>query len=99
TPFRYGGEEFVIILGNTNCQEASRIAHRICRLIGDQPFGIDNGLELQITISAGVSTLMDDDDAKGISLLRRADEHLLQAKSQGRNRVVGCWNLDHTGCC
>lgn len=96
TPFRYGGEEFVIILGNTNCQEASRIAQRICRLIGEQPFGIDAGLELQITISGGISTLLDDDDAKGISLLRRADENLLQAKSQGRNRVVGCWNFDHT---
>ncbi|MBD2091686.1 diguanylate cyclase [Microcoleus sp. FACHB-1515] len=96
TPFRYGGEEFVIILGNTNCKGASRIAQRICRLIGDQPFEINAGLELQITISAGISTLLDDDDAKGISLLRRADENLLQAKSQGRNRVVGCWNLDTT---
>lgn len=96
TPFRYGGEEFVIILGSTNCQEASRIAHRICRLIGDQPFAIENSLELQVTISVGISTLIEQDDPKGISLLRRADENLLQAKSQGRDRIVGCWNLNHT---
>lgn len=98
TPFRYGGEEFVIILGNTNCQEASRIAQRICRLIGDQPFGIEHNLELKITISAGISTLTDDDDAKGISLLRRADGNLLQAKSQGRDRVVGCRHFDCSRC-
>lgn len=96
TPFRYGGEEFVIILGSTNCQEAVRIGNRICRLIGDQPFAIDHGLELQVTISAGISTLTEQDDEKGMSLLRRADENLLYAKSQGRNCVMGCWNFDRT---
>jgi two-component system cell cycle response regulator len=94
TPFRYGGEEFVIILGNTNCQEAFLIGERICRLIGDQPFVIEEDLDLRITISAGISTLRPDDDAKGNSLLKRADENLLRAKAQGRDRVVRNWDLD-----
>jgi two-component system cell cycle response regulator len=88
TPFRYGGEEFVIILSDTGGQEASLIAHRICRLVGEQPFVISNELELTITVSAGTASLRPEDDAKGISLLDRADRNLLKAKSQGRNRVI-----------
>lgn len=90
TPFRYGGEEFVIILSNTDCQEAMRIANRICQLISEQPFTIDDTLALTVTISAGTATLITDDDSKGLNLLHRADQCLLQAKAQGRNRVVGC---------
>lgn len=93
TPFRYGGEEFVIILSDTGAQEARAIAHRLCRLISEQPFTISESLDLSITISAGVATLTDDDDHRGISLLRQADQNLLKAKSQGRNRVVS--SLDH----
>ncbi|MBD2460104.1 diguanylate cyclase [Oscillatoria sp. FACHB-1407] len=88
TPFRYGGEEFVIILSDTGCTEANLVAHRICCLIADQPFVIDETLDLQITVSAGTASLLPEDDARGISLLRRADQNLLTAKSQGRNRVV-----------
>ncbi|PSB13668.1 GGDEF domain-containing protein [filamentous cyanobacterium CCP1] len=94
TPFRYGGEEFVIVLSDTCCQEADRIANRICQLISEQPFAIDDALDLTITISAGVATLQEDDDAKGTSLLQRADQRLLQAKALGRNRVVGSSNSE-----
>ncbi len=90
TPFRYGGEEFVIILADTNCQEAILIARRLCRQIGEQPFNLDESLDLTITISAGTASLQIGDDDRGLSLLQRADQNLLKAKSQGRNRVVGC---------
>lgn len=90
TPFRYGGEEFVIILSNTDSQESMMIASRLCQLISEQPFAIDEKLDLTVTISAGTATLDADDDAKGLSLLQRADQCLLAAKAQGRNRVVGC---------
>lgn len=88
TPFRYGGEEFVILLSDTELEEATTIASRLCDLISSQPFTINDSLELQITISAGVASLASTDDAKGISLLERADQNLLKAKAQGRNRVV-----------
>jgi two-component system, cell cycle response regulator len=94
TPFRYGGEEFVIILSDTACQEAYRIARRLCRLINDQPFVINETLDLSVTISAGVATLDMTDDARGSSLLQRADQRLLQAKGLGRNRVVGCPSVE-----
>lgn len=89
TPFRYGGEEFVIILSNTDRQEALLIANRLCQLIGEQPFAVSDSLDLTVTISVGAATLRSEDDAKGNSLLQRADQRLLQAKAAGRNRVVG----------
>ncbi|MBF2027247.1 MAG: diguanylate cyclase [Oscillatoriales cyanobacterium C42_A2020_001] len=89
TLFRYGGEEFVIILSNTDQNEALLVSRRLCRLISEQAFSIEEGLELNITISAGTATLESSDDPKGMSLLRRADQNLLRAKSSGRNRVVG----------
>ncbi|MDX2216410.1 MAG: diguanylate cyclase [Oculatellaceae cyanobacterium bins.114] len=90
TPFRYGGEEFVIILSETDCTEANLVARRLCRLIAEQPFVIDETLDLRITVSAGTASLLPDDDVRGTSMLRRADHNLLTAKSQGRNRVVSC---------
>jgi two-component system, cell cycle response regulator len=88
TPFRYGGEEFVVILSDTGFQEAGLIAQRLCRLMADQPFNISDTLNLTITVSAGTASLQDSDDTKGISLLERADRNLLKAKALGRNRVV-----------
>jgi two-component system, cell cycle response regulator len=90
TPFRYGGEEFVVILSDTGGQETIAIANRICQLIGEQPFAINDEMDITITVSAGTATLQPTDDAKGINLLKRADDRLLKAKAQGRNRVVGC---------
>lgn len=89
TPFRYGGEEFVILLQETDYREATQIARRICRLIANQPFTISPDLDLHVTISAGAASLNGEDDTRGTSLLHRADQNLLKAKSLGRNRVIG----------
>ena len=97
TPYRYGGEEFVIILGNTNCEEALLVAERLNRIVNREPFAIDNNLTINVTISIGSACLRDRDDAKGTSLLQRADEYLLQAKASGRDRVINCNNfIPHT---
>lgn len=87
TIFRYGGEEFVIVLNQTNIQEAQIVATRLRRLVSDQPFNIDGTLALQITISLGIAAFNAEDDLKGEKLLGRADNNLLRAKSSGRNRV------------
>jgi two-component system, cell cycle response regulator len=89
TLFRYGGEEFVIILRKTDRQEAYLVARRLCQLISSQPFAIDDERDLHITISAGTASLEATDDTKGMSLLQKADQNLLRAKSAGRNCVVG----------
>ncbi|HEB94941.1 MAG TPA: GGDEF domain-containing protein [Sedimenticola thiotaurini] len=82
--FRYGGEEFVILLSGTSLEGslklAERIRHNIERLhpLPDR--------DVSVTISIGVAMLQQDDDID--RLLERADTALYQAKSQGRNRVV-----------
>lgn len=88
TPFRYGGEEFVITLQNTTAEDAASVGRRLCRLISEQPFVANSDLDLSITISVGVASLHCQDDSNGTSLLDRADQNLLKAKQQGRNRVV-----------
>ena len=92
TAFRYGGEEFVIILGDTTAEEADLVAHRLNSVVKDSSFAIDSTLTIDVTISLGTTCLLPNDDEKGLSLLHRADTFLLQAKSKGRNRVVSCTN-------
>lgn len=90
TLFRYGGEEFVIILSNSDCQEALFVANRLCSIVREQTFAISSTLTIDMTISIGVSCLQNLDDDRGVSLLDRADRYLLQAKAAGRDRVMGC---------
>lgn len=93
--FRYGGEEFVILLPNTTLDEALNIAHRLNRIVAEQGFIINKNLIINITISLGVGTLEIDDDPTGKSLLNRADLYLLEAKSTGRNKVRGGNGTSH----
>lgn len=89
TAFRYGGEEFVVILPHTTGDEAMTVAERLNRIVREQPFAINSKLHLHITISLGVASLQDDDDEQGINLLNRADQCLLAAKVGGRNQAIG----------
>ncbi len=88
TLFRYGGEEFVVLLSDTSNEEAGDIARRLCSIISNQSFTINDDLELSLTVSVGVSELKDSDDAEGLALIERADKCLREAKQTGRNRVV-----------
>ncbi|MFS0517370.1 GGDEF domain-containing protein [Nostoc sp. UIC 10607] len=94
TAFRYGGEEFVILLANTTDEEALLVARRLNRVVSDEPFALSNKLTINITISLGTASLQDEDDDRGETLLHRADQCLLQAKTAGRNRVINS-NLSH----
>jgi diguanylate cyclase (GGDEF)-like protein len=95
TAFRYGGEEFVILLANTNDEEALLVARRLNRVVSDEPFALSNKLTINITISLGTASLQADDDEQGESLLNRADQCLLQAKNTGRNRVIHSNYVSH----
>ncbi|MDP5339203.1 MAG: diguanylate cyclase [Nodularia sp. (in: cyanobacteria)] len=89
TPFRYGGEEFVVVLPNTNGQEAILVAKRLNRIIGEEPFKINRNIVINMTISLGAASLQAKDDVHGLNLLYLADQYLLQAKATGRNQAVG----------
>ena len=83
--FRYGGEEFVVLLNKTSNTGASVIAERIRQEI--ENLSIDTGTEvIQVSVSIGVSSLHQDEDSN--ELFRRADAALYQAKNKGRNRIV-----------
>jgi two-component system cell cycle response regulator len=88
TPYRYGGEEFVVILSNTDAIEARLVGQRLREVIAEQPFEVADGFSLSISVSIGIAYLIADDDPLGRSLLERADQNLLRAKVQGRNQVV-----------
>ncbi len=84
---RYGGEEFVVVMPETDLAVATMVAERLRRRIATEPFPIQQGTgSVEVTISVGISALGPDDDAANI--LKRADRALYRAKRDGRNRVV-----------
>jgi diguanylate cyclase (GGDEF)-like protein len=84
TVARYAGDEFVVILRHiVKNEDVLRIAEKIVQVMG-APLRIDDGTELQVTASIGVSFFPDDaPDAE--TLLKHADEAMYAAKSLGRN--------------
>lgn len=92
TAFRYGGEEFVIILADTNAEEAKLVANRLNTIVEEKAFAINSSLNINVTISLGAACLLSNDDEQGLNLLNRADTFLLEAKSKGRNCAVSCSN-------
>lgn len=86
--YRFGGEEFVILLENTTLEAAVNLAEAIRLKIAAEKFKISlEPYEIPITISIGVTGLTTA-DLKIDSLIERADQGLYQAKDLGRNRVV-----------
>lgn len=84
---RVGGEEFAVIMPETDNETANMIGERLCHRIADVPFRLaSQQIELPITVSIGVAT-MEDKDADAPATLKRADTALYKAKNSGRNRV------------
>lgn len=83
---RYGGEEFVIVMPDTECRAAEAVAERIRGDISDEPFELTGRHMVDATISVGVAEAQASDDVA--SFFKRADKALYQAKFAGRNRVV-----------
>ena len=85
---RYGGEEFVVVMPETDMAVAAVVAERIRRRIASEPFQINQGAgSLDVTISIGLAALTTVDDSAA-TILKRADQALYRAKRDGRNRVV-----------
>jgi two-component system cell cycle response regulator len=85
---RIGGEEFVLVMPETDMAVATIVAERLRRRIASESFGISQGAKaIDVTISIGIATL-DTADDNASSILKRADQALYRAKRDGRNRVV-----------
>jgi diguanylate cyclase (GGDEF)-like protein/PAS domain S-box-containing protein len=89
-PFRYGGEEFTVILPETNHEDAIIVAERIRKAVAQNvfyPFTLDGQPDVvSKTVSIGITEFREQDDMK--SFIKRADNALYQAKKQGRNMLV-----------
>lgn len=83
---RYGGEEFALILPNTDLAGALQVAEQVRQLIAMQPCTTEVA-ELPVTISLGVHAQVADASTSTHALIEHADKALYQAKTAGRNRV------------
>ena len=78
---RWGGEEFLVILAETDSQSAQHVAESLRRLVEADVYQASR----TVTVSAGIASFSESDDAA--SLIKRADIALYGAKNEGRNRV------------
>jgi len=85
---RYGGEEFVVIMPETDMAVGTMVAERLRRRIAADPFAIEQGTRtIPVTISIGVAAMRGKEDSAA-GVVKRADQALYKAKRDGRNRVV-----------
>ena len=84
---RYGGEEFVVVMPDTDLAAAQAVAERLRRAVCETPFPVSGPKpELTVSCSIGVTGTLPDDDFT--AAIKRADDALYQAKRDGRNRVA-----------
>ena len=85
---RYGGDEFIILLPQTNAQQAYLIAERIRESVASTRIESDGG-PFVVTLSIGVSeTVHTPQDTSVENAIRRADKGLYMAKQKGRNNTT-----------
>jgi diguanylate cyclase (GGDEF)-like protein len=85
--FRYGGEEFVVVLGKTDAEGAKIIAERIRQQIAETHIK-HNGKTIGATVSIGIATRYSNEKEHINDLFERADKALYLAKNAGRNCVI-----------
>ena len=87
---RMGGEEFAVIMPETEQKTALSVGERLRVAVAEQPISLpEMGLSLSITASFGVASVNHDVDVSATTVLDRADAALYRAKKTGRNKVVG----------
>ena len=88
TAGRYGGEEFVVILPETDMAAAQQKMEFLRASVANTPISVaTSGEKVQVTISAGLASFPQDGESAA-ELFALADERMFQAKGEGRNRVV-----------
>lgn len=90
---RIGGEEFLVVMPDTGLAEARGAAERLCRIIEQGPIALPDGAGmLQVTLSIGLAVggaMPDAQTPESVAdVLSRADQALLTAKAEGRNKVT-----------
>ena len=83
---RYGGEEFLVMLNETNLQEGMQVAERIRESIRDSI--VTDELQIQYTISAGICAGIPEENSRIEQYIEKGDQAMYQSKKEGRNRVT-----------
>jgi diguanylate cyclase (GGDEF)-like protein/PAS domain S-box-containing protein len=92
---RFGGEEFVLVLADTNAEAAVKIAERCRALIADEAIAhVRSPHNQRVTASFGVGTIVPTERMDPIAFINLIDAQLYQAKDNGRNRIAA---VDHAG--
>jgi diguanylate cyclase (GGDEF)-like protein len=84
--FRYGGEEFLLLLPNSSLKTVTKVLNRLRQGIKRTVIKIDSGEKLNISASFGISELLTEEPTK-VSI-EQADKALFEAKNAGRNKVT-----------
>ena len=84
--YRYGGDEFCILMPGTTAQGAQKLGERLLQVLRDHPLELGDN-QLAVSLSAGVAAYPEHADGAG-HLIEQADRALLRAKDQGKGRVV-----------
>jgi diguanylate cyclase (GGDEF)-like protein len=85
---RYGGEEFCVLLPETSCEGAMKLAERIRAALAAQPLSVGEQ-PVSITVSIGVWGSSNSEELEPDTVLGYADAALMEAKAAGKNRVCG----------
>jgi len=86
---RFGGEEFILVLADTNADDAVRVAERCRALIAEEAIAhLRSPHGQRVTASFGVATVVPTGDIDITAFINLADAQLYQAKDQGRNRIA-----------
>ncbi len=86
TAYRYGGEEFTVILPETTCEEARNVAERIRNAVKTEKFDPETENDITITISIGVTQYSPEEELS--AFIQRADKAMYSSKQNGRNKVT-----------
>ena len=84
--FRYGGDEFVLVLPQTPKDRALQVVQRLKELLTAKPFEAGDGILVNVTASFGIATYPEDGDTRK-ALIAGADQAMYAAKGRGRNRI------------
>ena len=85
TAYRYAGDEFTIILPETEIERAIAVAERVRQAVENENHLFPNNCRLNVTVSIGVVDYLTDEEIK--SFVHRADSAMYQAKKKGRNKI------------
>lgn len=88
TAYRYGGDEFIVLLPQTNKQAAMVVAKRLCDLLNQTVVKLEEDVIVTVTASFGVASFPTDATSK-VELVRLADQAMYRVKNRTRNGVEG----------